>query len=38
MQKHTKEWLNNQPSWHNKDVALFVSIALVIGFFVGWLA
>jgi hypothetical protein len=32
----TKEYLKTRPLWHDRDVALFVSIALVIGFVVGW--
>jgi hypothetical protein len=32
----TKKYLKNQPLWHDRDVALFVSIALVVGFVIGW--
>jgi hypothetical protein len=32
---HTKEYLEAQPIWHNKDVVMFVSTAFVIGFIVG---
>ena len=32
-----KEYLKNQPVWHDKDVAKFVSIALVVGFFFGYI-
>jgi hypothetical protein len=35
--KHTQEYLENQPIWKDKDVAVFVSIALVIGFFFGYI-
>jgi hypothetical protein len=35
--KHTQEYLNNQPLWHDKDVALFVSIALAVGFCLGYI-
>ena len=34
---HTKECLNKQAIWTDKDLALFVSIALVVGFFLGWI-
>ncbi len=34
--EHTKEYLKKQPVWHDKDVALFVSIALVIGWIIGY--
>jgi hypothetical protein len=35
--KHTKEYLKNQPLWTDKDVAVFVSIALAVGFFFGFI-
>lgn len=34
--EHTKEYLKNQPVWHDKDVALFVSIALAVGWIIGY--
>ena len=34
---HTKEYLKNQPIWHDRDVAKFVSIALAVGFLIGLL-
>jgi hypothetical protein len=34
--EHTKQSLKNEPLWHDKDVALFVSIALVIGWAIGY--
>jgi hypothetical protein len=33
----TQEYLNNQPIWKDKDVALFVSIALAVGFCLGYI-
>ena len=33
--EHTKQWLKTQPIWHDRDVALYVSIALVVGFILG---
>lgn len=35
--KHTQEYLNKQPLWTDKDLALFVSIALCVGFFFGYI-
>jgi hypothetical protein len=35
---HTKEYLKNAQIWTDKDVAKFVSIALVVGFFFGYIA
>jgi len=34
--KHTQEWLKKQAIWHDRDVVIFVSWALVIGFVIGW--
>lgn len=34
---HTKEYLKSQPIWHDRDVVKFVSIALVVGFFFGYI-
>jgi len=34
---HTKEYLKTQPLWHDKDVALFCSVAMVVGFFFGYI-
>lgn len=34
--EHTKQWLKNQPIWHDKDVAFFVCISLVVGFIIGF--
>ncbi len=34
---HTKEYLKNQPVWHDKDVTLFCSIAMAVGFFFGYI-
>lgn len=36
--EHTKTYLNNQPIWHDRDIAKFVSVALVVGFFFGYIA
>ena len=36
--EHTKTYLNNQPIWHDRDIAKFVSFALVVGFFFGYIA
>ena len=33
---HTQESLKGAAIWRDKDLALFVSIALVVGFVVGW--
>jgi hypothetical protein len=32
-----QEYLKKQPVWHDRDVAKFVSIALVVGFFFGYI-
>jgi hypothetical protein len=34
---HTKAYLKTQPVWHDRDVAKFVSIALAVGFFFGYI-
>ena len=34
---HTQEYLKGAAIWRDKDLALFVSIALVVGFFFGYL-
>lgn len=34
---NTKAYLKTQPVWHDKDVAFFVSVALVIGWAIGYL-
>ena len=34
---NTKEYLKNQPLWHDRDIAKFVSIALVVGFVFGYI-
>ena len=34
----TQEYLKNAQIWTDKDVAKFVSIALVVGFFFGYIA
>lgn len=36
--EHTKEYLKNQPVWHDKDVAFFCSVAMVVGFFFGYIS
>jgi hypothetical protein len=33
-----QEYLKKQPVWHDRDVIKFVSIALVVGFFFGYIA
>lgn len=35
--ENTKEYLKKQPVWHDKDVAFFCSVALVVGFFFGFI-
>ena len=35
---NTKEYLKGQPLWRDRDLAVFVSIALVVGFFLGYIA
>lgn len=35
--QHTKEYLKKQPIWYDRDVAKFVSIALVVGYFLGYI-
>ena len=35
--KQTQEYLENQPIWKDKDVAVFTSIALAVGFFIGYI-
>ena len=32
-----QKYLESQPVWHDKDVAKFVSVALVVGFFFGYI-
>jgi hypothetical protein len=38
--QHIKDWIDHQPRavWHDKDVAFFVSVALAVGFFFGYIA
>ena len=33
--KHTQDYLDSQPIWHDSDVTKFVIIALIIGFAIG---
>lgn len=35
--QNTKDYLKTQPIWHDKDLALFVSIALAVGFCLGYI-
>jgi len=32
---HTKTWLSNQPIWYDKDVAKFVTVAVIVGYLLG---
>jgi hypothetical protein len=34
--KHTQEYLSNQPIWHDRDVARIASVALAVGFIIGF--
>jgi hypothetical protein len=34
--ENTRIYLESQPIWYDRDVAKFVSIALVVGFIVGF--
>jgi hypothetical protein len=34
---HTQEWLKKQAIWHDRDMVLATSIALVVGFVLGWI-
>lgn len=36
--EHTKKYLASQPVWHDKDMAVAVSIGLAVGFVFGFLA
>lgn len=33
-----QEYIKSQPVWHDRDIAKFVSIALVVGFFFGYIS
>ena len=33
--EHTKEYLDAQPIWHNKDMLICASVAFVLGLIVG---
>ena len=35
MNKHTSEYLKNQPLWHDCDLLLGVIMAFMVGFFIG---
>lgn len=35
--KHTKEYLNRQPLWHDRDLYKSLAIGAVIGFIIGFL-
>lgn len=35
--EHTKEYLKDAQIWTDKDLAKFVSIALAVGFFFGYI-
>jgi len=32
---NTKIWLSKQPIWHDKDVAVFISISFALGVLIG---
>ena len=32
----TREYLKNQPLWHDRDLAKAFAVGLVIGFLIGW--
>jgi len=34
---NTKEYLKNQPIWHDIDLAKFSAIAFVVGFILGYI-
>jgi hypothetical protein len=35
---HTKESLKTHPVWHDRDIVKFAGIALVVGFFLGYIS
>lgn len=34
---HTRAYLDQQAVWHDRDVAKFVSVALVVGMIIGYI-
>jgi len=34
--ENTRTYLNSQPIWHDSDVVRFISLALVVGFIIGF--
>lgn len=34
----TREWLDHQPVWRDRDIAVCMAIALFMGFFLGYIA
>ena len=33
----TKEYLKNQPLWHDRDLAKAFAVGLIVGFLIGWI-
>ena len=33
---YTREWLEHQPIWRDRDMALVAAIALFVGFIIGY--
>jgi hypothetical protein len=38
LQPHTREWLERQPVWRDRDIAVSIAIALFMGFCIGYIA
>jgi len=38
LQPHTREWVERQPVWRDRDIAVSIAIALVMGFFIGYIS
>lgn len=34
--EHTRVWLDKQPLWHEKDLAIAFVIGLILGTLIGW--
>lgn len=33
--KHTKEWLKNQPVWHDRDMFKAFAVGILVGLIIG---
>ena len=38
LQPHTREWVERQPVWRDRDIAVSIAIALFMGFVIGYIS